>query len=67
MKKEFWTVDVYLPATCLPTLAWFDNLEDAKKFATCKQTGRIVKHTYTIKHDIEEAERACKITREWMV
>lgn len=63
MKKVFWSVEQAVWGADKPCHKWFDNLEEAQEYAKGEYTGKPVKHTYTTKKNIEEAEYACEMTR----
>ena len=57
MKKVFYSVDyAELESRKKNCTMWFDNLEEAKKFAKADYRGKPVKHVYSSEATIKMAE-----------
>ena len=65
MKKIFYTVVYNGIGFDRPRIMWFDNLEEAKKFAKYDYRVKPVKHVYKSAKTIEMAEEIIKLQEKY--
>lgn len=60
--KTFWSVKYSKLGADKPCIAWFDNKEGAFEFVKKDYTDKPIRHTYTNKQRIAEAEKLVSMT-----
>ena len=63
IKKVFYTVIYTRSKFDRPRIMWFDNLEEAEKFAKYDYRVKPVKHVYTSEKTIEMAEELIELQK----